>query len=320
MTAPLITIGIPVFNSARFLRQSIESALAQDWPAKEVLVVDDGSTDESPEIMRSFGEAIRVLVVPHGGQAAARNAIAAHARGDWLQFLDADDYLLPPKLSQQLAEAGDLGAIDFLMGPVWFEDYEAHGRRRMVPEPGQEKLSPCQQILTYQIAQTAGFLWRKTALQQIGGWNEGERRIDDWELYMRALRHGLRWKFTPSVNVVYRLRWGGQQVSMGRRATQLAGNLELFLNMAEWMAQRGEWTAREARACGPPCFQMLRALAAEDLPAAQSLHRRLAPWRLWTRRGLRALRCTPPSYAAVYRWLGFGVAENLARILKSPRA
>lgn len=316
--APFVTIGIPVFNAERWLRECIQSALDQDWPAKEVLVVDDGSTDGSAEIIRSFGDRIRAIFLPHAGQSSARNAILAQARGEWIQFLDADDYLLPHKLSQQLAEAGPLDEAEVLASPVWWEDYAAQGRRRMVPAPGHETLSPCQRILSYQIPQTGGLLWKKTALQRLGGWDEQVTRNADWELYLRATRRGLRMISTPSCHAVYRLNWSPQQVSMGRRATQLASNLELFLKMAEWMKQRGAWNAREARECAPKCFQMLRALASDDLPAARSLHRRLRPWRLWTRRNLRHLRCTPATYAWAYRWLGFVVAESLARTLKSP--
>jgi len=93
---PLVSIVVNNFNYGRFLRQSIESALAQDHPRTEVIVVDDASTDGSVEIIRSFGDRIvPVCQERNGGQAAALNAGFAASRGELIIFLDADDYLYP---------------------------------------------------------------------------------------------------------------------------------------------------------------------------------------------------------------------------------
>ena len=96
MARPLVSIVVNNFNYGRFLRQSIESALAQDHPRTEVIVVDDASTDGSVEIIRSFGDRIvPVCQEQNGGQAAALNAGFAASRGELIIFLDADDYLYP---------------------------------------------------------------------------------------------------------------------------------------------------------------------------------------------------------------------------------
>lgn len=95
-TLPLVSIVVNNFNYARFLRQSIDSALAQSYPRVEVLVVDDASTDGSRQIIESYGEQIIPLLEPiNGGQAAAMNAGYAACKGDVVIFLDADDYLYP---------------------------------------------------------------------------------------------------------------------------------------------------------------------------------------------------------------------------------
>lgn len=93
MTQPLVSIIINNYNYAGFLKTSIESALSQSYPSKEVIVVDDGSTDNSREIIRSFGSQILFFFNTNGGQFTAHNTGFFNSKGDWVMFLDSDDYL-----------------------------------------------------------------------------------------------------------------------------------------------------------------------------------------------------------------------------------
>ena len=96
MSAPLVSILIPAYNAAPWIRQAIESALAQSWPRTEIIVVDDGSTDGTREQAAGFvRHGVQVLQQDNKGAAAARNRAMAAAEGDFLQFLDADDLLGP---------------------------------------------------------------------------------------------------------------------------------------------------------------------------------------------------------------------------------
>ena len=94
---PLVSILIPCYNAERWVGQAIESALAQTWPNKEVIVVDDGSTDGSLEVIKSFGDRIKWETGPNRGGNVARNRLLELSHGEWIQYLDADDYLLPAK-------------------------------------------------------------------------------------------------------------------------------------------------------------------------------------------------------------------------------
>jgi hypothetical protein len=105
MPSPAVSIVITNFNYERFLRQCVESALAQTYPGTEVVVVDDASTDGSRDLIRSFGaRVVPILQEANGGQAAAFNAGFAAARGDLIIFLDADDFLYP-QAAEQVARA-----------------------------------------------------------------------------------------------------------------------------------------------------------------------------------------------------------------------
>ena len=96
----MISVVIPSYNAARWLGESVDSILAQSSPPGEVVVVDDGSTDDTAAVLRAYGDRVRVVQGDHGGLAAARNLGLAVARGDWIAFHDADDVALPDRLER----------------------------------------------------------------------------------------------------------------------------------------------------------------------------------------------------------------------------
>src|SRR5262244_1040578 len=102
-----VSILIPVYNGAQYIRNAVQSVLHQRDVDVEVIVIDDGSTDETPAILKVFGNTIRVLKQQNAGHVWARNNGAKIARCQWLGFLDADDAWLPDKLAKQLACADD---------------------------------------------------------------------------------------------------------------------------------------------------------------------------------------------------------------------
>jgi glycosyltransferase involved in cell wall biosynthesis len=97
-----ISVIIPAYNCARWLPESLDSVLAQTCPAAEVIVVDDGSTDDTPAVLARYADRVRLVPGTHGGYAAARNLGLAAAQGDWVAFHDADDIALPDRLAWQL--------------------------------------------------------------------------------------------------------------------------------------------------------------------------------------------------------------------------
>ena len=108
MNVPEATVSVvtPCYNGAALLPQTLESAVAQTKPPLEILVIDDGSTDDSAAIAESFGPPVRVMRQENRGESVARNRGIDEARGDWIAFLDADDLWKPTKLQRQLEVAG----------------------------------------------------------------------------------------------------------------------------------------------------------------------------------------------------------------------
>ena len=98
---PAVSVIIPTYDRCGFLRQAIESVLAQTCPADELIVVDDGSTDDTPDMLADYGNRIRVIRQSNRGVSAARNTGIRQSRGQFIALLDSDDYWLPQKLAAQ---------------------------------------------------------------------------------------------------------------------------------------------------------------------------------------------------------------------------
>ncbi len=120
---PRFSVIIPAFNAAATLARAIDSVRAQSWPAHEIIVVDDGSTDETADIARRY-DSVRLIRQRNSGVSVARNAGAAAATGDWLAFLDADDWYAPDRIRLHAAWIAEDAALDCLTGDYEYRDAE----------------------------------------------------------------------------------------------------------------------------------------------------------------------------------------------------
>ncbi len=111
MPQPLVSIIIPCFNAEQWLAGTLQSALAQTWPRTEIIVVDDGSSDQSVAVAQSFeAKGVRLLTQINAGAGVARNTGLAVAQGDFIQYLDADDLLSPDKIATQIDWLAPVGS------------------------------------------------------------------------------------------------------------------------------------------------------------------------------------------------------------------
>lgn len=121
---PRFSVIIPAFNSATTLSRAIESVRVQSWPAYEIIVVDDGSTDATAEIARQYGDTVRLIQQENSGVSVARNAGAAVATGNWLAFLDADDWYAVDRIKLHAERIAQDAALSFLTGDYEYRDEE----------------------------------------------------------------------------------------------------------------------------------------------------------------------------------------------------
>ncbi len=306
----LVSIGIPCYNAGRWLAAAVQSALDQTWTAKEVIVVDDGSTDGSLGVLRGFGDAITVIRASHGGANRARNLILKAARGEWIQYLDADDYLQREKIERQFAEAGSTEEVDVIYSPILLETWRDGRPLPPVAEPLDATADIYTQLLRWQLPQTSGALWRRAALDAIGGWDENPTQLcDEHDCYFRALKAGRRFVFAPTANAVYRI-WSEETRSHGNQRPVILSRTALCEALRDWLLERGKWTDGHREVLGQSLLEMARKLASEDIEFAaryQAAHKADI---------CLAGPAAPKAYQLVYRALGFKAAELVGRALR----
>lgn len=183
MTCPIsISVVIPAYNAAQFLPRSLASVYSQTLPAAEVIVVDDGSTDDSAAIARSFGAT--VVSKKNGGLSSARNAGILAASGEWIALLDADDRWAPDKLRVQ-AERIKENTVLVYTGIQVFDD---SGVLRTCPAADP---SHARRALRYENSITpSSVLAKREALLADGGFREELRACEDWDMWFRLQRWG----------------------------------------------------------------------------------------------------------------------------------
>jgi hypothetical protein len=187
---PTASIIISSYNYGRYLRQAIDSALAQEWPSPQVIVVDDGSADDSPAIIRSYGARITAIFQQNGGQAAAINRGFAASRGQIVLLLDSDDVLLPTATARA-AEAFADPAVIKVHWPMRVIDRSGQSTGRRVPDQPLSKGDLRAAILqdgpeAYEWPPTSGNAWRRSFLQQALPIPEEAYRVCP-DLYLAAL-------------------------------------------------------------------------------------------------------------------------------------
>jgi glycosyltransferase involved in cell wall biosynthesis len=198
---------IPCFNAAATLESTIESALQQPDMRLDFVVVDDGSTDRSLEIARSFEPRVRVLTGPNRGASAARNRGISETASEWIVFLDADDLLVPGSLRRRLETANATGADVVVCD--WQElldrgDSMVDGAVKSVDLAALEADAETG-CATHVWATTAALLYRRSLVEKIGGFHEDLPVIQDARFLFDAAYHGARFVHSPHLGARHRI-------------------------------------------------------------------------------------------------------------------
>jgi len=226
MSAPLsISVIIPVYNAGPWLAATLESVLGQSQPPQQVIVVDDGSTDDSAAVAGRFGKAVQLVQQPNGGCAAARNHGVALAWGELLAFLDADDGWLPEKLARQYAALQAIPTLEAVFGQMEQRCTE-----------GMDPTTILFQPLVQEAYNLNTLLIHRQAFQRIGLFNPAFPLTNALEWLWRARRHALVAQILPEVIAWRRIH--GENMSIRERA---AVHSEYFRLIKQRLtAQRGQ--------------------------------------------------------------------------------
>jgi glycosyltransferase involved in cell wall biosynthesis len=182
----LVSVVIPAWNAARSLSRAIDSVLAQTWARREVIVVDDGSMDDTLDVLAGYGDQLRVLSQANGGPSSARNRGLRESRGAYVAFLDADDHWLPEKLERQVALLDARPDLGFCSTATAVVDMRGEPVRDW---PCCNAAQPLLDALFMHSAaisgSTSGVLARRELLLEAGGFDERLRGFEDPDLWIR---------------------------------------------------------------------------------------------------------------------------------------
>ena len=248
----LVSVIIPCHNAERWLGQAIESALRQSCERAEVIVVDDDSGDGSGRVASGYGDRVILIRGNWRNGNGARNAGLEMAQGEWVQFLDADDFLLPNKISDQLAHTDCETDVIFSSLIVRIESTGEESISRPTSHS-----SLIEQWLRWEFCQTGAALWRTESLRRIGGWKEGLPCCQDNELTLRALKNGLRTEYVDHPGAVYRI-WSEETVCRKDPREVIRQKTQLIDECLAWLKFEGRLTAAYRDTAAQSCFEMAR--------------------------------------------------------------
>jgi len=259
---PLVSILIPCYNSGEWVGQAIRSAVGQTYARTETIVVDDGSTDGSLEAIKSFGDEIRWESGPNRGANAARNRLLELSRGEWLQFLDADDYLLPQKIEAQMAVAERV-PCDLVVSPCDTDEGWISATTIRVPWID---------LMDWRLGNTISNLWRKEAILAAGGWTPSQPSGQDYDLMFRMLKTGARVAYCPAALAFAR---AVNPESIHRRAPLLARRRrdQLVAEAAEFLLATGQMPCEVREEAGMRVLCIAERLCSHGSSAWRELER-----------------------------------------------
>jgi GT2 family glycosyltransferase len=297
---PAISVVIPAYNRARYLAQSLDSVLSQEGPTFEVVVVDDGSTDETPEVLAGYGDAVRVVRQANQGIAAARNAGVAVARGSYIAFHDSDDVALPGRLALPHAYLTEYPQFDVAVGNGVFLPPEGTGdpgerRPWLRPEVASaldEQEITFREIFRWNIGQLQATLISRQSLLAVGPLDSEFLILDDLDIMLRL---ALRYRAIFFDEALFAYRQHGAGVTQNRlllREESIRLAEKLMQERPEMLAHVGKETyaRRQARRYARLANMRLEAGDVGGARTAMAEACRLAPHNVGYR--LRALALT----------------------------
>lgn len=300
MKQPLVSVVIPTYNRAGIIAKAVSSVLTQTYREIEVIIVDDGSTDDTSAALAEFGERIRVIRQSNAGPSAARNRGAAVARGEYLAFLDSDDIWLPGKIERQVQLMEFVGPevcccvtdceVQNSSGK-WTTSFELAGLSS-APEAGY-LLNPGEILATRFLLYNQVVMIRSAVFQSIGGFHQNLWQLEDHHLALRMAIRGV-WAVVSDPQVVKQ----EQHDSLGR---QVRDETIKHLDAVEkvfslFLTQDGAVMSKRVRKEAVRKRAMIRSLRAahQRAASAEPLKRHIASLQLFLQTLLySALRRSP---------------------------
>ena len=204
---PLVSILIPAYNAERWIADTIRSALAQTWPRKEIIIVDDGSCDRTLSIARQFtSKNVSITAQQNQGAPVARNTAFGLCQGDYIQWLDADDLLSPNKVTRQMAAAQECHDRRRLLSSGWGYFLYRPDKAKFLPTALWRDLTPLEWLLRKWEQnlhmQTATWLVSRELTEAAGPWDTRLMGDDDGEYFFEFSLRAVASDFTRCKSIL----------------------------------------------------------------------------------------------------------------------
>jgi glycosyltransferase involved in cell wall biosynthesis len=228
---PAISVIMPTYNQAQYISEAIQSVLGQTYPEFELVVVDDGSIDETPNILAGLQDPrLRVIRQPNAGLSAARNTGIRESSAPLVTFLDSDDYFLPDKLEVLSRFLEEHSEIDLVAGRVRYIDPMGSTIPGSEIAPAQLSLS---ELLRGNPICVSGVLMKRKCFESAGVFDETLRACEDWDLWLRLLVQGCQMASVDHYVAAYRIHPGQMTSQSERMRTAIFSMLDKFFNRPE---------------------------------------------------------------------------------------
>jgi len=306
-----VSVVIPCYNVADYVADAVASALAQTYADLEVICIDDGSTDDTLDVLRALeregASRLRVLTGANRGASAARNRGLGEATGVYVQFLDADDLLHPAKIAHQVGLVTAAPAPPAFVAGSWVRRLPTD---KEVPI-GVDTTDPWVALLKTRLGNTVSNLWNTAAVKAAGGWDEGRESSQEADLMFRMLqRDDTAVVYDERALTTVRVRRGS--ISTSNRHSNWKRYIQLRLFMLKYLQRAKKLTEARESAAYQSIFSAIRSLYRLDAREACQLHAAILP---------RHFRPQPSSsntrtYVWFYKVLGFRLAEVMRAFIK----
>ena len=269
-----VSVIIPCYNVEKYIADGIESVLAQTFPDFELILVDNNSSDGTYDILQQYAHRypnkIQVYSQIKPGAPAARNLGLAHSKGNWIQFLDADDLMLPDKLKDQLAMVTDKDPL--LVGTPRYQKLDGS---TYVMEPWEDPIMGLFEGLSQ--GNTCCNLWNRSYLEKVNAWDEDRKFQQDYDLIYRIIQINDRVVHDYKVSVVIRERPSGQITKKDPTGIRVA-LLDLRLDMLNYLrTNRPAYLKKNEFFYYQTLYRFIRFLAEYDVELADQYYREHLP-------------------------------------------
>jgi glycosyltransferase involved in cell wall biosynthesis len=307
-----VSVLIPVFNARPWVGRAIESALRQTRPPDEIIVLDDGSTDGSLEIVEQYRHDVRVDSWSNAGQNGSRNRLTSLSTGEWLVYLDADDELAPDAIDAKWRLCDH---VDAVYGSMETAIFEGATQVRSTFRTALDYQDPWVAAFQWAYPNTSAFMFRRSAVVQAGAWTESAVVCTDYDLYFRLLLSGARFKAAPDARSMYR-HWSRAQAVHTSAVARASARIRMMRRAADDLVRSGAMTAERRGAFEQSTLECVRSLYHFDRRLARAA---LCELRGWNPGAAPAPPAFPSTYALVFRLAGLDVAEALAALRRNVR-